>query len=88
VILTKQRGAFLLRRNATDPCRFDLGYAVLNDQTPIGPNHPFPMGERAASIKFDRLSDEIETTAERVHFDSYLYNLVVLGLPEAVCDIG
>jgi hypothetical protein len=75
---------FLLRRNAKVPCEFDLADTV------VGKNETVSMGKRVASIWFNKLSGETETTfSPRCSLtgrcDPY-YDLEVLGLPGAVCD--
>ena len=68
-----------LRRNADERCRFDLGFTVeKEDGMPT-------MGKLFASIRFDRLSREYETTPwGPPPFDRY--NIIVHGLPGALCE--
>lgn len=68
---------FLLQRNAKVQCEFDLADTV------VGKDGTISMGKPIASIWFNKLSGETETT-----FQPPYYTLTVLGLPGAVCGIN
>lgn len=74
--ITRNKDDVLLWRNKDEPCRFDLGLTHIGKDA-----NDITMGEHVASIRFNKLSGETETTFR----DGY-YRLDVLGLPGAVCD--
>jgi hypothetical protein len=82
-IRTNQHEDLFLQRNANVPCRFDLGFTV-EDKEGVP-----TMGKRVASIWFNKLSRETETSTRQAGLPQYpwiLYDFTVFGLPGALCD--
>jgi hypothetical protein len=82
--LSNKNNELYLRRNKDDPCRFDLGF-IIGDKDGWIPAEQDPMRKHIASIRFDKLSGEIETQS-KFDFGEWRYNLTMLGAPGSVCS--
>jgi hypothetical protein len=77
--LSNKKNDLYLRRNKDDPCRFDLGFIITGESDD-------PMGKHIASIRFNKLSGEIETRRDWPGFGEMNYDLTMLGASGSVCS--
>ena len=80
--LYNKKNDLWLRQNKDDPCLFDLGRTITGDSVD-------PMGEHVASVRFNKLSGEIETQSRTTNWYGAIdtsYDLAMLGAPSSVCS--